>query len=131
MIARELVARDDLELAGATVAGEDPRAEAVGRVLAGGGDVTAGLRALGIRYVLIDRTSAGASDATARAFAGWPTLYASPQVIVQDLGPAPDIDRAQPARTPVVLADATAALVWLLALAWTLIVSVGWVLRSR
>jgi hypothetical protein len=131
MIARELVARDDLELAGATVAGEDPRAEAVGRVLAGGGDVTAGLRALGIRYVLIDRTSAGASDATARAFPGWPTIYADPQVIVQDLGPAPDIDRAQPARTPVVLADATAALVWLLALAWTLIVSVGLVLRSR
>ena len=131
MIARELVARDDLELFDMTVAGEDPRAEAMGRVIAGGGNLTRGLRALGIRYVLIDRTSVGASDSMVRAFQGWPMIYSGPNVTVQDIGPAPDIDRAGPARTPVLVADAIAALVWLLALAWSLFARARLVLRSR
>jgi hypothetical protein len=131
MISRELIVRDDLELAGTTVAGEDPRAAAVGRVIEDGGDLTGGLHAMGIRYVLIDRTSAGTSDAIVRAFHRWPTIYSGPDVSVHDIGPAPDIDRAKPARAPVLLADAMAGLLWLCALAWTLFVRARSVLPSR
>jgi hypothetical protein len=132
MIARETVARDDLELAGATVAGQDPRAAAVGRVIAGGGgELTGRLRALGIRYVLIDRTSAGAADAPVWALRGWPAIYSGPNVTVQDIGPAPDIDRPGPPRAPVLIADAVATLVWLLSLAWSTFARVRLVLRSR
>lgn len=57
LVARDVVSNDALPVGGRVVAGEDPRAERVGRLLAEGSApdaVAAGLRELGVRYVLVD-----------------------------------------------------------------------------
>jgi hypothetical protein len=59
MVDRRVVARDDLELTSGVVAGEDPVAAKVGDLLANREFDDVHLRALGIRYVLVDRSTAG------------------------------------------------------------------------
>jgi len=59
MVDRRVVVRDDLELTSGVVAGEDPVAADVGALLAEGRFDAEHLRALGIRYVLVDRSTAG------------------------------------------------------------------------
>ncbi|MEZ5092428.1 hypothetical protein [Nocardioides sp.] len=109
---RPVVVRDDLELVHRTVPGEDPVAAAVGEVLGRGGPVdTEALRALGVRYVLEDLTTAGREGPEPAGS----VLVDNDRVRVVDLGPV----EADPARDahPVRVAGADlVALVWVLGL---------------
>jgi hypothetical protein len=51
--------QDRLAVSGKLMTGEDPRAAAVGRLLSSGADVAPGLRALGIRWVVLERDTPG------------------------------------------------------------------------
>ncbi|MGZ4493071.1 MAG: hypothetical protein ACXVWU_00090 [Nocardioides sp.] len=60
----DYVASDQLSVSGHLLPGEDPRASAVLRILARrtAPERVAGLRSLGIRYVVVDRSAPGAGD---------------------------------------------------------------------
>ncbi len=60
---RTTVTNDDLEISGRVIAGEDPRAAAVGRVLASGDDVSGGLARAGIGIVVLQTDAPGAAQA--------------------------------------------------------------------
>ncbi|KQX76072.1 hypothetical protein [Aeromicrobium sp. Root472D3] len=66
---RTTVTNDELEVSGRVIAGEDPRAAAVGRVLASGDDVAEGLARSGVGIVVL-QTDAPGADAAGRAVRG-------------------------------------------------------------
>jgi hypothetical protein len=59
---RTTVTNDELVVSGRTIAGEDPRAAAVGRVLRSSPDVPAGLARRGIRFVVVQTDAPGADS---------------------------------------------------------------------
>jgi hypothetical protein len=113
MLSRDVVVRDDLELVGRVVPGEDPLAASVTAL---GADPRADeLRALGIRYVVVDKATAG-QDAASSLPPDGTSLYDSRALAVLDLGPV-SVDARQPrARVLVVTVDALAAGSWAVAL---------------
>jgi len=109
LVSRPVVVRDDLELAGSTVPGEDPTAADVGRLIDAGGLGPSELRALGIRYVLTDLQTAGGPAPTVPG----EVLHDGPALELVDLGsvasdPA-DVDRI------TLVVDVTAGAWWLVA----------------
>jgi hypothetical protein len=85
------VVRDDLEVTGGTVPGEDAAAQTVGEVLAESVDLSppersAALRDLGVRFVVVDLDTVGAE---APQLSGT-TLHEGRLLRVIDLGSAPD-----------------------------------------
>jgi hypothetical protein len=80
--ARPVVADDDLAVGGATVAGDDPAATAVATMLqAGGGTLTAAECAtLGVRYVLVEASSATESESYDARLPGLRKVYQGPDL---------------------------------------------------
>lgn len=112
MVSRDVVVRDDLELVGSVVPGEDP---AAARMSALGGHPGADqLRTLGIRYVVVDKETAG-QDAASTAPPAGKALYDSGRLSVIDLGPVTADVRKPRARALVWAADVLAAGCWALA----------------
>lgn len=111
---RPVVVRDDLELVGSTVPGEDPVAAEAGEVLAAADDGRVdpeALRALGIRFVVSDLTTAGQDGLEVPG----EVLIGGDRWSVVDLGPGPDAPAARPASRVVAVADLTAAAAFILA----------------
>ena len=112
MVSRDVVVRDDLELVGSVVPGEDP---AAARVSALGDSPGADqLRTLGIRYVVVDKETAGQDAASTTPPAGR-QLYDSGRLSVIDLGPVTADVRKPRARTLVWATDVVAAGSWAIA----------------
>lgn len=63
---REVIMDDDLPLRGRIVAGEDPRARDVARLLRDGEPLEARLAALGVRFVVVHAAAVGAESALTR-----------------------------------------------------------------
>lgn len=59
---RTTITNDELIVSGRTIAGEDPRAAAVGRVLSRSNDVPADLARRGVRFVVVQTDVTGAGD---------------------------------------------------------------------
>jgi len=64
--ARDVIVDDDLPLRDRIVAGEDPRAREVARVLRGGGPLAAPLADLGVRFVVVHAAAPGAESSLSR-----------------------------------------------------------------
>lgn len=121
LVSRRVVVDDELELDTLSVPGEDPLASAAAPlVLADGGADPAALRELGIRYVVLDRATAG-QRGSVDADAGTATVHSGPLLEVLDLGPVTPPAAPSFRRTSlVVVGDAvagttvlTAGAVWL------------------
>jgi len=113
MVDRRVVVRDDLELTSGAVAGEDPVAAKVGDLLAHHEFDDVHLRALGVRYVLVDRSTAGfpAPEVSGTI------LHDGPLLQLTGLGPV-TVDSDHPRGTGWVVAVdllAVGILTWLLA----------------
>lgn len=118
MVSRDVVVRDDLELVDRVVPGEDPLAARVTAL--GAAPRAEELRALGIRYVVVDKQTAGQDAASSTPPSG-KALYDSRAIGVLDLGPV-SVDGRQPrARLLIVTADVLAAGLWALALAFVVV----------
>lgn len=109
--ARVLVS-GDLVVGGAeTVAGEGGRARAATAALLGGADPRE-LAALGVRWVLDERTSAGPRGESARTVGSTTTRYADAELVLHEVpGPVEPIPGAAPGARAAVLAAHAA---WLL-----------------
>jgi hypothetical protein len=119
LLNREVVVRDDLELTSGVVPGESQRARSVSRVLATGGALPARLRELGIRYVVLDRTTAGSGPVDSRMLSVGRPVFTGSYVAVRDLGPVADVAAPPSDRSLLVAVDAAAFAVWLACLAAT------------
>lgn len=86
LVRRDVVVRDDLELTGTVVPGEDPRARRVGELLARDEASSTALRELGIRYVLVDTSTVGDTVPPPPGR----TLHEGDALLVVDLGPVPE-----------------------------------------
>jgi len=94
LVERPVVVRDDLELAEGVVAGEDAAAAQVGGLLEQGAFDAEHLRALGIRYVLVDRATVG--DAAPEV--GGTAIHDGPDLELVDLGAVSAAVRASDGR---------------------------------
>jgi hypothetical protein len=108
---RNVLARDDLELADRVVRGEDPRVPLVSAALAADGPLLPTLQRLGVGFVIVDRDTAGgpvqpmALDGLTRVFAG-----SNLDLYVVDSAGAPDRTSHVPV---IVTADVLALTTWL------------------
>jgi hypothetical protein len=112
---RRAVGNDDLELAGVTVAGEDPNGARLAPLVTGPAPLAPGLGAAGIRYVLVFKL-AGGERFTPR-LAGLAMVLDNPELSLYRVpGPALAPQPGSGWRGPVLAADALA----LATLAWAL-----------
>jgi hypothetical protein len=111
---RHAITNDDLELAGATVPGEEPASNRLASLVNGTAPLGPGLAAEGIRYVLVLKVADW--ERFAPRLAGLATAVDGPELSLHRVpGPAAPATRGAPA-APVLLADALA----LATLAWAL-----------
>lgn len=99
----QVVVDEDLSISDAVaVRGTDRSAAAIGRALRDHRPLGPALAAAGVRYLLVERTAAGAADLP---LPGGTTLHAGPELLLLDLG-----GRARPTHSPhattIVAADA-------------------------
>jgi hypothetical protein len=127
MLDRPVVVRDDLELTSDVVPGEDPKAAQVGRLLAAAQFDVQHLRRNGIRYVLIDRTTAGKSAPEVTGT----ILHEGPDLELVDLGPLSPDPAGDTVSIWVLAADLAAALLTATAVLASFHRSVGQLIRSQ
>jgi hypothetical protein len=105
---RRAVGNDDLELAGATVPGEDPYGARLGPVVAGSGPLAPALPAAGIRYVLVFKVA----DWTAYGprLSGLAPVLERPELALYRVPIRPaEVRLPVPPAAPVLAADVLAA----------------------
>jgi hypothetical protein len=126
---RRAVGNDDLELAGATVPGEDPYGARLGPLVAGTAPLAPALPAAGIRYVLVFKT---AEWATYRPrLSGLDPVLDRPALALHRVPARPaEVRLPAPPAAPVLLADLLAAGLVLGAAVPTLHAGVGQLLSS-
>jgi len=109
MVHRRTVVRDDLLVGRVTVRGEDPRASAITAAVAAGGPLTDAVAAQGVRFVVVDRRTAGpAVDVTAE-LPGVERLFEGKDLALYRLPAAADTPReGRPPAAVVLLADVLA-----------------------
>ena len=120
MLARSVVVDDDLELADRTVRGEDPRVRAIRSGLDAGTPLPTVARSLGIRFVVVDRRTAGGPTDVALLLPGARLLSQGVDLAVYDLGPAAPGPAGLRDAPLVVVVDLAAAVL----LGWA-VVSIG------
>jgi len=113
LVDRPVVVRDDLELSTGVVPGEDPAARRVGDLVRQSRLDAVHLRALGIRYVVLDDATAGGPPPSVDG----QVLHDGPLLRVVDLGPAAPVPSRARGVAAVVAVDLGAALALLGALA--------------
>lgn len=113
LVDRPVVVRDDLELSTGVVPGEDPMARQVGDLVRQDQLDAAHLRALGIRYVVLDDATAGGPPPSVDG----QVLHEGPLLRVVDLGPATPASSRPKGVAAVVAVDLGAALALVGALA--------------
>jgi hypothetical protein len=126
---RRAVGNDDLELAGATVPGEDPYGTRLGPVVAGAAPLAAALPAAGIRYVLVLKTADWA--AYGPRLSGLDPVLDRPALALYRVPARPaEVRLPAPPAAPVLLADLLAAGLVLAAAVPALHAGVGQLLSS-
>ena len=126
---RRAVGNDDLELAGATVPGEDPYGTRLGPVVAGAAPLAPALPAAGIRYVLVFKTADGA--AYGPRLSGLDPVLDRPALALHRVPARPaEVRLPAPPAAPVLLADLLAAGLVLAAATPALHAGVGQLLSS-
>jgi hypothetical protein len=126
---RRAVGNDDLELAGATVPGEDPYGTRLGPVVAGAAPLAPALPAAGIRYVLVFKTADGA--AYGPRLSGLDPVLDRPALALYRVPARPaEVRLPAPPAAPVLLADLLAAGLVLAAATPALHAGVGQLLSS-
>mgnify|MGYP006876021970 CR=1 FL=1 len=106
LLPRDVLQTGDLVVAGRTVAGEDSRARAVERALAAGAPARE-LARRGVGWVLVERTTPGPLNNSARTLAETTEVFADAELALYRV---PDVQvRPAPARAPAIAAH----LVWL------------------
>jgi hypothetical protein len=126
---RRAVGNDDLELAGATVPGEDPYGTRLGPVVAGAAPLAPALPAAGIRYVLVFKTADGA--AYGPRLSGLDPVLDRPALALHRVPARPaEVRLPAPPAAPVLLADLLAAGLVLAAAVPALHAGVGQLLSS-
>lgn len=132
LVDQQVLANDSLPTRAGEIAGEDPRAAAVTRAIAGGADPVAALRAQGVRFVLVETDSA-AEAANAVPGGGAPTpagpalpagldgarlLASGPSAAAYDLGGGGGVgDGVRPASAALRLGWASTLATWAVVLA--------------
>ncbi len=105
---RRAVGNDDLELAGATVPGEDPYGARLAPVVAGSGPLAPALPAHGVRYVLVFKAADWASYGS--RLSGLDPVLDRPELTLHRVPARPaEVRLPAPPAPPVLVADLLAA----------------------
>jgi len=110
LLGRTVVVRDDLELEGLVVAGEDPRVPVVTEAIDRGGPLLPTLRRLGIGLVVVDLDTAG-GPVSPTLLQGLPAMYLGRTLGVYQV-PDPAASGSPHGVPIIVLVDLAAAALW-------------------